>query len=123
MDLTIDEKLYLEAKKYIRECKEENRGDLYYTLLDWCDSHLDKLKNSLFKKTDVYIITYRDKDGTIHTERFAYKDEFYNPYMDSVNRWNELVIDGNPYVILYINRNPYLVPEGSESQTIYSHIV
>lgn len=120
MTFTTNEKLYLEAKKYARECKEENRGDLYYILLDWCDRQGTSLRDSVYKKTDIYSIEYQGKDrGEIHTEYFKYKDEFYNPYMDAFNRWNELVIDGNPYVSLTLTRLPYLSPEGMNTKVLF----
>ena len=121
MDLTINERLYLNAKKYARECKEENRGDLYYILLDWCEQQGQRLQNSVYKKTDVYIIEYQRNDGEICTESFKYKDEFYNPYTDALNRFNELIIDGNPYASLTLTRLPYLSLEGMNTNILFSY--
>lgn len=121
MDFMVNEKLYLNAKKYARECKEENRGDLYYILLDWCDQQGTILQDSVYKKTDVYTIEYQRNDGEIHTESFKYKDEFYNPYTDALNRFNELIIDGNPYVSLTLTRLPYLSPEGMNTNVLFSY--
>lgn len=120
MDFTIDEKLYLEAKKYIKECKEENRGNLFYTLLDWCDQQSTSLQNSVYEKTDVYTIEYQGNDGEIHTESFKYKGKRYNPYTDALNHFNNLIIDGNLYVSLILTRLPYLSPEGMNTTVLFS---
>lgn len=34
-NFSIDEKLYLEAKKYCKKWQPEIRGDLFYALPDW----------------------------------------------------------------------------------------
>lgn len=104
--LSADERLYLEAKRYCRRIKAEERGDLYYALLDWCDKHQDVLE-SLARAEDTYDVVYIDHAGESHQETFT---EFSggNPYRLARTRYGE-ILNSHPLALELRHRpNPYI---------------
>ena len=105
-NFNIDERLYLEAKKYCRRCKPEMRGDLFYTLLDWCDQHQEILE-SIARKEDTYDVLYIDKDGVSHEESFSGFSEG-NPHRIARQRLSELIDENIQVAELRHRPNPYI---------------
>lgn len=105
-NFNIDERLYLEAKKYCRKCNPEMRGDLFYTLLDWCDQHQEILE-SIARKEDTYDVLYIDKDGMSHEESFCGYSEG-NPHRLARQRLSELIDEGVQVAELRHRPNPYI---------------
>lgn len=104
--LTVDEILYQKAKEYCRTLKFEQRGDLYYALLDWCDKH-DDIKENLAKKYDKYELVYIDKNGESHREEFM-SEHGENPYKIAKERCSELFNESIQVIEFRHCPNPYL---------------
>lgn len=105
-EMTVDERLYLEAKRYCRSLKPEKRGDFYYVLLDWCDRH-QEITDALAKRHTVYEIAYIDSSGNSHNETFTPVNG-ENPYPYARKRYGELL--GESVLVAELRRlpNPYL---------------
>lgn len=114
-----DETLYLKAKKYIRKTKPENRGDLFYALLDWCDNHQEILK-SIACKEDTYDVLYIDKDGVSHKESFCgWADG--NPQRFARQRYHYLIDSGAQVIELRHRPNPYICGPERNGSLILSY--
>ena len=105
-NFSVDEKLYLEAKKYCRTCRPEMRGNLFYVLLDWCDRHQEILE-SIARKKDTYDILYINKDGFPHKESFSGYSAG-NPHRLARQRFSELLDEGVQAAELRHRPNPYI---------------
>lgn len=119
VDLTIDQELYIRAKEYIRRTKPENRGELYYTLLDWCDKHQD-VRESVARVMDTYDVYYIDKNGVSHLESFTIGCG-YNPYSFARKRYGELLSEQIQAVELRHRPNPYIAGPERMGRLIFSY--
>lgn len=105
-NLGVEERLYIEAKRYCRQAKPEARGDLFYALLDWCDKH-QEVRESIARKEDTYDIAYIDRDGVSHKESFTVFDGG-NPYSMARARYSE-ILKMHPLALELRHRpNPYI---------------
>ena len=118
-DFSIDEKLYLEAKKYCRKCKPEMRGNLFYALLDWCYQHQEILE-SIARREDTYDILYINKDGFSHKESFSGHSEG-NPHRLARQRFSELIAEGVQVAELRHRPNPYISGPERDGSLILSY--
>lgn len=118
-NLTVDERLFLEAKKYCRTRKPEERGDFYYTLLDWCDQHKE-ITNSLAQKNDVYDVVYIDNMGNAHRETFTATGG-QNPYQNARKKYGELLGQSVQVAELRRRPNPYLSGQDRMGAVILSY--
>lgn len=102
---SIDEKLYIKAKAFCRKLSPDQRGDFFYTLLDWCDQRQD-IQESLAKKYDAYEVAYL-LNGTFGKEQFDYSSGT-NPYSAARLRYSNLLSEGADCIELRKLPNPYL---------------
>lgn len=89
LGLTSDEKLYHVAKTYCRRLKEEERGDLYYVLLEWLDAH-SSMRKSLERRFDRYSVCYCDCNGS-HEIIFEGIVNDEDPYRRARKKYYEIV--------------------------------
>ena len=117
--LSVDERLYVQARDYCRKLKPEARGTLYYVLLDWCDSH-QEIRKSLEKKHDAYEVKYLDADGRAYAESFDMTNGD-NPYTLARTRYGELLKMGMPLIELRRKLNPFSSGINRMSMVILHH--
>lgn len=122
LGLTPDEKLYHVAKTYCRRLKEEERGDLYYVLLEWLDAH-NSTRKSLERRFDRYSVSYCDCNGS-HEIIFEGIVNDEDPYRRACKKFDEITNEAMKSTIYCVEcrrlPNPYSVGMDRSSSVIIS---
>lgn len=106
-----DELLYIAASAYCKDAAlgKREKGDLYYALLNWRDTH-DQVRENLARLNDTYEVCWYE-NGQPHREVFnvlAGDGSPTNPYIDARMRYGNLVqTSGVEYAELRMYPNEY----------------